>query len=106
MKSEWPQYAVLRAASLLAPSEQRAEWFEEWRSELWYIPRCRATLFCLGAFRDALWLRRNLSEAERPSPMTRTGIHLESPLNCLALLATLAAASLFIAVHLEKMLPF
>jgi hypothetical protein len=101
MNSEWPQYAVLRAASLLAPSKQRAEWFEEWRSELWYIPRYRATLFCLGAFRDALWLRRNNLDK-----VARTGIHLESPLSCLALLATLAAVSLFIAVRLEKMLPF
>src|ERR1700691_1780369 len=103
MNSEWPQRAVLRAASLLAPADRRAEWMEEWRSELWYVPRCRAMAFALGAFRDALWLRRNLSEAERPSPMTRTGIHLESPLSCLAWLATLAAVSLFIAVRLQKM---
>jgi hypothetical protein len=101
MKSEWPRYAVLRAASLLAPGDQRAEWMEEWRSELWYVPRRGATLFCLGAFRDALWLRRNnLGRA------TRSGAHLESPLSCLALLATFAAVSIFIAVRLEKMLPF
>jgi len=101
MKSEWPRYAVLRAASLLAPSDQRSEWMEEWRSELWYIPRREATRFCLGAFRDALWLRLN-----SPNPRKRTGNHLESPLSCLALLATLAAVSIFIAVRLEKMLPF
>jgi hypothetical protein len=91
MKSEWLPYTVLRAASLLAPGDQRAGWLEEWRSELWYIPRRGATLFCLGAFRDAVWLRRN-----NPSPVKRR--LLESPLRCLALLAALAAASLVIAV--------
>jgi hypothetical protein len=101
MNSEWPQRAVLRAASLLAPGDQRAEWMEEWRSELWYVPECRAMEFALGAFRDALWLRLN-----NPNSRKRTGIHLESPLSCLALLATFAAMSLFIAVRLEKMLPF
>jgi hypothetical protein len=101
MKSEWPQHAILRAASLLAPPDQRAEWMEDWRSELWYVPQHRAIVFALGAFRDAFWLRRN-----NPSPQKRTGIHLESPLTCLALLAALAAVSVFIALGLEKMLPF
>ena len=35
--SEWLQGAILRAASLLAPSDQRHEWIKEWRSELWYV---------------------------------------------------------------------
>src|SRR5277367_5315974 len=100
MKSDWPQHAILRAASLLAPPDQRAGWMEEWRSELWYVPQSRAMAFALGAFRDAFWLRRY-----NPSPKKRTGIHLESPLSCLALLAALAAVGLFIAVRLEKMLP-
>ena len=95
MKSGWLHYTILRAASLLAPWDQRAEWVKGWRSELWYIPRRGATLFCLGAFRDALWLRRN-----NPSPEKRTRIHLQSPLNCLAFLAALAAVSLLIAVRL------
>jgi hypothetical protein len=95
MKSERPQYATLRAASLLVPGDQRAEWLEGWRSELWYIPRRRATRFCLGAFRDALWLRRN-----NPCPVERSPIHLESPLHCLAFLAAVAAVSLVIAVLL------
>ena len=91
MKSQWLQSTILRTASLLAPGDQRAEWLAGWRSELWYIPRRGATLFCLGGFRDALWLRRN-----SPSPAK----HLESPFSCLAFLAILAAASLFIAVWL------
>ena len=95
MKTEWLQYTVLRAASLLAPSDQRAEWVKEWRSELWYIPRRRAMLFSLGAFRDALWLRRN-----NLSPAASPRIHLESPFRCLAFLAVLAAASIFILVQL------
>jgi hypothetical protein len=92
MKSEWLQHTTLRVASLLAPSEQRSEWLDEWRSELWYIPRRGATLFCLGSFRDALWLRRN-----NLSPVKRTRIHPDSPLSCLAFLATLAVVGFLVA---------
>lgn len=95
MKSELLQSTILRTASLLAPREERAEWLAGWRSELWYIPRRGATLFCLGAFQDALWLRRN-----NLNPVHRPGINLESPLSCLAFLAILAAASLFLAIRL------
>ncbi len=58
-------------ASLIVPSVKRSEWLEEWRAELWFVlrecssqtsvhPRSvrEATLFCLGAYRDAIWLRR------------------------------------------------
>jgi hypothetical protein len=95
MNGAWLQYTTLRVASLLVPSDQRAEWIEEWRSELWYIPQCRATGFCMGAFRDAFWLRRN-----HGVPVKRTRIRLESPLSCLALLATLAALSILFAFHM------
>src|SRR5262245_57387509 len=88
-------YTILRAASLLTPVDRRAEWIKEWQSELWYLHRRGATSFCLGAFRDALYLRRN-----DQSPAVRTGIHLESPLSCLAFLAMLAAASIFILVRM------
>src|SRR5215467_7767681 len=89
-------YAIVRAASLLTPWDRRAEWVKEWRSELWYIPRHEATRFCLGAFRDALCLRR-----DNPSTAKRTGIlHLESPLSCLGFLALMAAASIVIMVRL------
>ena len=50
--------AILRSASLLVPGPHRAEWFAEWTAELWHVNR-GATAFCLGAFRDAFWLRRN-----------------------------------------------
>jgi hypothetical protein len=95
MNREWLQSTTLRVASLLAPSNQRAEWLAGWRSELWYIPRLGATLFCLGSFRDALWLRRNNVRTEK-----RTRIHLDSPLTCLAFLGTLAVVGMLIAVCL------
>ncbi len=95
MNSEWLQHTILRATSFLAPREERAEWVQEWLCELWYVQRRGAMLFCLGSFRDALWLRRN-------SPAKRTRNHLESPLSCLAFLAILAAVSLFIAVRLPS----
>ena len=95
MNGAWLQHTILRVASLLVPGGERAEWMEEWRSELWYIPPCRATLFCMGAFRDSFWLRRN-----HRVPETRTRVRLESPLSCLALLAALAALSVFLAFHM------
>jgi hypothetical protein len=95
MKNEWLPHTILRAASLLAPGDRRAEWVREWQSELWYIPRGGATRFCLGAFQDALWVRRN-----NPGLGKRHGLHLESPIGCLAFLSVLAAVSLAIAVRL------
>ena len=61
----------LWGASLLVPSAKRSEWSQEWRTELWYVlrecfsergvsPRSirKTTTFCMGAYRDATWLRR------------------------------------------------
>src|SRR4051794_35253784 len=73
-------HAILRLASLLTAPAHRAQWLEDWRAELWYVREHRAT-FCLGAFRDALWLRRT-----HPRPL------LESPLACLAYFAAVATA--------------
>jgi hypothetical protein len=63
---------LLRCASLLVPAGQRAEWIREWRAELWHVRQERSpegavswqgerevTAFCLGAFQDALCLRRS-----------------------------------------------
>ncbi len=88
------QSVVIRAASLVAPREHRSDWLEEWQSELWYIRQSETTRFCLGAFQDALWLRRN---DERPE---QTTINLQSPVRCVAFLAALAAFSLLFAVWL------
>jgi hypothetical protein len=90
MNSIWPQIALLRVASLLAPRSERPEWLREWRSELWYVPPREATTFSLGAFRDAFWLRRNNLQPR----------DLESPGSCLALLAAIAAISTLVAICL------
>jgi hypothetical protein len=95
MTREWLPDTILRAASQLTPPEQRAEWLNGWRSELWYIPRHGAARFCLGAFRDALWVTRN---TERPA--RRPAFWFESPLSCLAFLTLAAAVSGAIAVRL------
>jgi hypothetical protein len=82
---------MLRAASLLVPRPQRAEWLAEWSAELGYVTHA-PTRFCLGAFRDGFWLCRN-----RETPNAPGGLQIESPVRCLLLLAVLAAASVFFA---------
>jgi hypothetical protein len=85
--------AILRAASMLVPREQKQEWLEEWRAELCYVRR-GATRFCLGAFRDAWWLRRN-------HPASEAGLAiLRSPVHCLLVLAALATLSAMAAFQL------
>jgi len=90
--------AILRGAALLVPCRQRNDWLSEWRSELWYVRQSRGTkgvtAFCLGAFKDALWLRRNA-----PRPEAHKMSRLESPVRCVLFLALLAAASLFLAIR-------
>jgi hypothetical protein len=90
--------AILRGAALLVPCRQRTEWLSEWRSELWYVRQSRGTkevtAFCLGAFKDALWLRRNAPRTE-----ARKVSRLESPVKCLLFLALLATVSLFLAIR-------
>lgn len=101
MNSHWLPSGILRVASILTPGDQRAEWIEEWQSELWYVPQCEAMRFSLGAFSDAFWLRRN-----NKNPVKRPRTHLESPVSCLVLVATLAVVSMAVAVRLESRLPF
>ena len=86
--------AILRNAALLVPAPGRAEWFAEWKAELWYVER-GATTFCLGSFRDALWLRSNSLSARR-------AFSLESPLRCVLLLAGLATLVMVIALALPS----
>ena len=82
--------ALLRAAASVVPAPERDEWLAEWRAELWYVGRNRRTSFCLGAFRDAVWMRRH-----GPAPL-----YLQSPAQCLGVLAVLAALSLYFAWRL------
>jgi hypothetical protein len=86
--------AILRSAGWLVPSDQRAEWLAEWNAELWYIrhrDERQTTRFCVGAFQDALWLRRNRLPDARPR------LHLQSPGQCLGFLSLVAAACILLA---------
>jgi hypothetical protein len=111
-RAGWAVHALhlglLRAASLLAPARLRAEWWREWRAELWHVRRerapsgalswpvlCEVTGFCLGAFRDAFCLR---SHAERREEQTAS--RFGSPVQCLACLALALAASFTAALLL------
>ncbi len=96
---------ILRAASLLVPRQQRSEWFAEWRAELWHITNDQseahqsspdATAFCLGAFQDALWLRRN-----HPRPTTPR-LALGSASRCGLSLAIWASAALLLCLWLPE----
>jgi hypothetical protein len=70
---------LLWGASLLVPASRRSEWSDEWRTELWYVLRdCSsstslhprsiraATAFCMGAYSDAIWLRKRAWQRQRP----------------------------------------
>ena len=96
---------LLRSASLLVPGPQRAEWWREWYAELWQARREYAwpgefswaseraiAGFCLGAFQDAIYLRR----IDRRGRTTLT-MHLGSAWQCLLLLAVLLGACFTLA---------
>lgn len=90
--------AMLRSAAWLVPGGRRAEWLAEWSAELWHVRRTdrrRATGFCLGAFRDALWMRRNCPPEARPAPW------LESPARCLGFLGAAAAVCALVALRYQ-----
>ena len=76
-------------ASLVVPAVKRSEWLEEWRAELWYVlrecssktsvhPRSvkEATLFCMGAYRDAIWLRRRSWQTQQPLARIRGSAYM------------------------------
>jgi hypothetical protein len=101
-------FGLLRSASLMVPVEQRAEWWREWRGELWHVRQACAsadavswrgerevTAFCLGAFQDALCLRCAGLPA-RPRIAAMTG----RPGQCILILGALLAASYAIALLL------
>jgi hypothetical protein len=87
-------FGLLWGASLLVPSPRRSEWSEEWRTELWYVLRecssitsldprsmLEATAFCIGAYRDAIWLRKRAWQNRSPLARFRG-----SPVVCLLFL--------------------
>lgn len=111
--------AILRSAATLVPEPRRTDWLAEWRSELWHVrrdsSRRNVAAFCLGAFRDAFWLRRNSSILRSHvvlnigSPATPEGIEsfpdqgepaLASPAQCLSWLTALSAFCVVLALLL------
>jgi hypothetical protein len=85
---------LLWGASLLVPGWRRSQWLHEWRTELWYVlrecsrkasarPRSirEATAFCLGAYQDAIWLRRQSWQKQWPLSRVAGSAHV-----CLLLL--------------------
>src|ERR1700677_294645 len=108
---------MLRCASLLVPAKQRAEWFREWRGELWHVRQACATAgrdswrgerevtaFCLGAFQDALCLRRAGRQPGAPhAAMDGTPRQCMLILSC-ALAASYAVALLLPGVRAERSL--
>ena len=89
MKLDPLQSILLNSASLLIPVDQRDAWLEEWHSELWYMRHDVALAACLGAFRDAFWLRRNAAPSRTPL--------VRSPWKCLAVLSAVAIFGLLMA---------
>lgn len=87
---------MIRCAAMLAPARHRADWIAEWQSELWYVLRVHrcgrweSLRFALGAFRDALWVRRERAGSELP---------LQSPFSCLALLLGLAVVTVSVFIE-------
>jgi len=92
---------LLAGAWLVVPAGERAEWWREWRAELWQGRRehecdgrvswaSERTLinFCLGAYQDALCLRR-LDRRTRPAHRVRFGAAWQ----CITVLAVLLAAT-------------
>ena len=92
-------FGLLRSASLMVPGQQRAEWWREWRGEVWHVRQActptggvswrgerEVTAFCLGAFQDALCIRRagrerRLSFAEM----------MGTPTHCMLILVSMLA---------------
>ena len=111
-KCEWAHcllhFGLLRSASLIVPAQQRAEWWREWRGELWHVRHSCApvhepsrrgepevTAFCLGAFQDALCLRR-AGWSQRPLFAAMEG----TPRQCVLILGIALAASYALALLL------
>lgn len=79
------EHAIVRLAGRLVPAPLRAEWLAEWNAELHYALEAsnRNISFALGAFPDAVWLRRN-------HPRSKRRPWLQSPVECAVVLGTLA----------------
>ncbi len=97
---------MIKTAALLVPAKQRTEWLAEWRSELWHVwqicndrhGREEATAFCLGAFKDAYWLRRSSGPGSDFRFVARTLPRIGTPSRCILTLVLIAAVASLIAV--------
>lgn len=97
--------SILRAAALLVPALQREEWLAEWRAELWHVRSAditpqsneRSFIFCLGAFKDGYWIRR-----ERCVSSLQRTFRIGSPTRCISFLAIMAALSFMLACYLPE----
>jgi len=94
-------HCLLRCASLIVPGQRRAEWWREWRSELWHVRQActpegssswrgerEVAAFCLGAFPDAFCLRREFGQKRVPLATTNG-----SATQCVLLLIAMSAVS-------------
>lgn len=102
--------AMLAGASIFVPRPRRADWLREWTSELWHVRQsCQPigafsftaerelTSFCLGAFPDAVCLRRQQIEAAASLPSAPLPSAHGSAAQCVLWLATILALSAAIA---------
>jgi hypothetical protein len=108
---------LIQAASFVVPHSQRAEWRQEWQSELWHVRRTCAPAdcpswpaeqqvisFCLGAFQDAFCLRRQCMPMRFPRP-ARQGSAAQCILALVVILfACYATALLLPGVRAERSL--
>jgi hypothetical protein len=87
---------MLGVAAWLVPGHEREDWRAEWISELWYVIDAHrsSTRFCMGAFRDASWLRIDDLRLKR-------GLFV-SPVCILALLMLLTASCVLLAFRLPQ----
>jgi hypothetical protein len=109
---------ILHTAACFVPAAQRMEWLAEWKAELWHVcDACgrrdegypddmqQATMFCMGAFKDAFWLRR-----ENPNSTWSEILQMGSSSRCISLLAVLATIAVLLAGYLpgvrKVILPF
>ncbi|RZU40050.1 hypothetical protein [Edaphobacter modestus] len=112
LRAHWSliTHAMLRCAGFLVPCDQRNVWLQEWRSELWYVSRAdsqepdsvlasekRAANFCMGAFQDAWYLRRDSRPA--PQPFVRTS---QSAMRCAAALFLITCVSCIASLLLPR----
>jgi hypothetical protein len=96
--SAFAQHFVIECIALVVPGPSRKDWLLKWKSELWYVRREAPASkdvwkFCLGAFGDARWMRRY-------APKEGAHLNLDSPLNCVMFLISLALFSLLVALLL------